>query len=1251
MPQLINFTLQGTGTIQQVVPGSFSAPKITEVVCAKGTLLELMRINTATGRLETVFVHDTFSFVRRIEAFKIQGNNKDHLVVTSDSGRIVVLDVDSENQQFTYVHKETYGKTGIRRVIPGEYLACDPKGRAIMIGAVDKMKFLYQFNRDPAGGKMRISSPLESHKSKSLCLDICSVDVGFDSPVFASLEVNYEPIDKAQDKGETIPEIAVGLAFWELDIGLNHVVKKCTLPVPETAHKLISVAGGTGSQEGVSGILVCCDNYLVFRKPEHDPIYCAYPRRLETPKEKGIQIIAHASHRLKQSYVYLLQSDLGDIYKVDMKLENGEVKDIICRYFDSIPITLNMAVLRTGALFAANQSGNHLVYQFKGLGSDNDPACSSSMGAEALVPFKPRALKNLEIFQSITSMGPLTQMKAFDVLGTGSPQLLTCCGSSTRSSLRILQQGMHVREIADNELPGRPSGVWAFKSKEDLPVDDFLLVSFSDASLVLTVGELVEECADSPFRTDIKTLLVKNMSNDVIVQVHTGGIRFVQSTTTADKGTTFSAKQWQSPSGRTVVAATANQWQVAIALQGGDLFVFELNTQGQALEVGRKSIGDEIVALALPEVIGDRRSAAYMSVASLDATVRLLSLDRQHALRQVSVLANPYGAQVEGIEMIRMPAHLAVGVGADAGAVAYPLFLFVGLASGIQIRSLVDTTTGHLLDQRVKFLDNAPIKLQTVRLAASTDGSATQYVEGVMALGRRPYLNYANRGKLITAPLHYGDLTAITTFNTREATNGFMATMGSHLKVFELVLPQGLGAQETFCSKEYPLTFTPRQVLVLPPPPALSSSGNLIMTNPDPKPGNPLRVAIIETDHGCYDVATRDEIKRALQSIDVGGIKREEGAEVTTTEEATDDMIGAFRAGPGKWGSLLRTMNPETGETHHVLSLDVDEAALSASIVSFKEFPEQPCLVVGTTFNQTIRPRNKPLGSLKVYAYDDTYELTLLHSTPMEHSFGPMAMCPFKGQLLVGVGNKLRLLSLGKKKLLRKGEYSALPECIAWIKTIGERIFVGDSRQGFHCLRYNEGRCEFQLVADMTQTCFLVDATILDYHTVVGSDKFGNVFSCRLPEAVKDAAPDNTGINYRLAGGAVHKMDRLNFVHMGDIITSLEKVTFSQGSWESIVYSTVMGGLGVMVPLLSHEDLDFFELLEMVMRDECPGITGRDHMSFRSYYGPVKGVIDGDLCGSYPSLPRAKQDTIADRMDKKPAEVLRKIEEVRSKIM
>lgn len=92
---------------------------------------------------------------------------------------------------FDKVHQETFGKSGCRRIVPGQYLAIDPKGRAVMIGAVEKQKFVYILNRDSAA-RLTISSPLEAHKSHTIVYATVGVDVGFENPTFACLELEYE---------------------------------------------------------------------------------------------------------------------------------------------------------------------------------------------------------------------------------------------------------------------------------------------------------------------------------------------------------------------------------------------------------------------------------------------------------------------------------------------------------------------------------------------------------------------------------------------------------------------------------------------------------------------------------------------------------------------------------------------------------------------------------------------------------------------------------------------------------------------------------------------------------------------------------------------------------------------------------------------------------------------------------------------------------------------------------------------------
>ena len=50
---------------------------------------------------------------------------------------------------------------------------------------------VYILNRD-ASARLTISSPLEAHKSHTLVYHIVGLDVGFENPMFACLEMDYE---------------------------------------------------------------------------------------------------------------------------------------------------------------------------------------------------------------------------------------------------------------------------------------------------------------------------------------------------------------------------------------------------------------------------------------------------------------------------------------------------------------------------------------------------------------------------------------------------------------------------------------------------------------------------------------------------------------------------------------------------------------------------------------------------------------------------------------------------------------------------------------------------------------------------------------------------------------------------------------------------------------------------------------------------------------------------------------------------
>lgn len=66
--------------------------------------------------------------------FSLVGANRDYVVIGSDSGKISIVEFDVVTNEWKSVHCEVFGKSGCRRIVPGQYVAADPKGRALMIG-------------------------------------------------------------------------------------------------------------------------------------------------------------------------------------------------------------------------------------------------------------------------------------------------------------------------------------------------------------------------------------------------------------------------------------------------------------------------------------------------------------------------------------------------------------------------------------------------------------------------------------------------------------------------------------------------------------------------------------------------------------------------------------------------------------------------------------------------------------------------------------------------------------------------------------------------------------------------------------------------------------------------------------------------------------------------------------------------------------------------------------------------------------
>lgn len=518
-----------------------------------------------------------------------------------------------------------------------------------------------------------------------------------------------------------------------------------------------------------------------------------------------------------------------------------------------------------------------------------------------------------------------------------------------------------------------------------------------------------------------------------------------------------------------------------------------------------------------------------------------------------------------------------------------------------------------------------------------------------MALSTRSWLSYTYQNRFHMTPLSYEVLEHCSPFTSEQCPEGVVCISENTLRI---VMLEKLG--ELFNQTVVPLRYTPRKLMIH------EESSNLV---------------IIESDHNSYSHKVKKELQATLQMDDEEDDDDDDNMKKAKKEEdeekeggPSEAFIGTHQAGMHKWASCIRIVDPVEGETKSLLELEDNEAAFSLCLVRFaakdkgrdskEDGLTEQYLAVGTMKDYEINPPVCPSAFIRIYKFiNNGTQLQLVHKTPVSEP--PLALACFQKRLLVGMGNFLRIYDMGKRKLLRKCENKNFPTTIQGIHVMADRIYVSDMCESFFLVKYNKAEKTLNIWADNNTPRYITSSVVVDYDTVAAGDKFGNLFVARLPPGVtEDIETDPSGGKSTLLdpynnalNQCPHKLVDICQYHVGEIITSLQKVSLVTGGSEVLVYSTIMGGMGIFVPFTSREDLEFFTHLEMHLRQENAPLCGRDHLAYRSYYFPVKDCVDGDLCEQYTSLPWDRQAAIAEELVRVPAEVTKKLEEVRNRVL
>jgi splicing factor 3B subunit 3 len=976
-----------------------------------------------------------------------------------------------------------------------------------------------------------------------------------------------------------------------------------------------------------------------------------------------------------------VQSELGDVFKASLEVKNESVSAISLAFFDSLPTANALNVSKKGLLFLASEFGDHTLYQFERIDVPDAPTSQSSSDVDTLVQahdlswstlsgqktdlvptFTPTArLQNLVKVHSLDNPTPTTGVLVGELAGNEvSPQIYTLGGKGPTASLRILRHGASVTELAVSELPGIPGGIFTIEDLDN-PTEDgafrskYIVVSFADATLVLSVGDTVEEVGkESGFVSEAPTLACSAIrgggdgGSNSSMQVTPTSVRHILQ---------GQVRAWNCPGLKRIECASTNTSQVLISMAGGELKYFEIEAASGILQENPPIHMKADVCCLDVGVVNAKSGAArsmFCAVGYRDSTVQILSLGpgKQHLLKPLSFTT--LKSRPNSVKLL------------PPKSANEDLVLMIGLDDGSCLRCAVDPVTGAIgTSPTRRFLGARPVSVSRVPLEGQ---------DSLLLLSSRPWISRydGNSGKHVMAPLSYAPLDHGCSFSSEAVPEGVVATAGKSLRIIS-VDSAGMegGEDEAFNTNRVGLRYTPRQMTLL----ATTAAADATTAH------RKVVLAVVESDYNDYGLEEKksmgfdpdddgrkvsgkkekdDDAMDMDEDSDEEDGKKEE-ADDDEDEEDEDDMVartspirGPVPSEKGRWGSCIRLLDPsDSCATLDCIEMGRNEAALCCTSVRFHTRGGESLLAVGTVTGMTLHPLKQSSSQIILYRVVNGERLQLLHKTTVED--GPvLTLAHFQGRLLVGIGRTLRMYEMGKRQLLRKCELRGLPTFVKTLQTAGDRAYFGDMMRSLHIVRYDASTNRLVLVANDPSPRPIVSQELLDWNTVAVGDKFGNICVLRLPRGTDTATADLTGQRALWDSSrddTTARMETLCQYYVGEVVTSMTRSSLVAGGAECLIYVTVTGRIGALVPFTSREDVEFFTQLEGYLRTNAARPTGRDPQSYRSYYAPVMHVVDGDLCDAFNSLPHDEQTKIADQLDRSVGEIMKKLEDTRTSLL
>ncbi|KAM0950707.1 putative transcription factor WD40-like family [Dioscorea sansibarensis] len=657
--------------------GNFTGPQELNLIIAKCTRIEI-HLLTAQG-LQPMLDVPIYGRIATLQLFRPHGEAQDFLFIATERYKFCVLHWDGESSELvTRAMGDVSDRIG-RPTDNGQIGIIDPDCRLIGLHLYDGL-----FKVIPFDNKGQLKEAFNIRLEELQVLDIKFL-YGCSKPTIVVLYQDNKDARHVKTYEVALKDKDFVEGPWlqnNLDNGAGLLI-----PVPMPLGGVIIIGEDT---------IVYCSSSVFKAVPTKPSITRAYGR-----------VDSDGSR-------YLLSDNSGMLYLLVITHEKERVTGLKIEELGETSVASTISYLDNGVVYVGSSYGDSQLIKL-----NTQPDAKGSY---------------VEVCERYVNLGPIVDFCVVDLERQGQGQVVTCSGAYKDGSLRIVRNGIGINEQASVELQGI-KGLWSLRCSTSDVYDTFLVVSFINETRVLAMNmeDELEETEIEGFYAQAQTLFCQNAINDQLVQVTSGSVRLVSSTSRE------LLDEWHAPSAFSVNVATANASQVLLATGGGHLVYLEIGV-GKLREVKHLQLEYEISCLDI-NPIGENSSYSTLAAVGMwtDISVRMFSLPGLDLITKECL----------GGEIIPRSVLLCSFEGIS--------YLLCALGDGHLFNFQLNVKTGELTDRKKVSLGTQPITLRTFSSKDTTH---------VFAASDRPTVIYSSNKKLLYSNVNLKEVSHMCPFNS-----------------------------------------------------------------------------------------------------------------------------------------------------------------------------------------------------------------------------------------------------------------------------------------------------------------------------------------------------------------------------------------------------------------------------------------------------------------------------------------------------